>query len=91
MTKQKNVFVGSNVTFVPAHDPTEGEVRSEVLDGLFLEIFLITNISTKSEHAKAYLIINHDLCNQKVVNLLNRNYFAKTQKQITIHEGGLGS
>jgi len=30
-----NVFVGSKVTFVPAHDPTEGEVRLEVLDGLF--------------------------------------------------------
>ena len=78
MTKQNNVFVGSNVTFVLAHDPTEGEVRSEVLDGLFLEIFHVTNLSTKYEHAKAYMIINHDLCNQQGVNLLNINYFSKT-------------
>ena len=54
MTKQNNVFVGSNVTFVPAHDPTEGEVRSEVLDSLFLKIFLVINLSNQSEHEKTF-------------------------------------
>ena len=53
MAKQKNcVFVGSNVTFVPAHDPTEEEVRSEVLEALFLKIFLVVNQSNKYEHEK---------------------------------------
>ena len=46
MVEQNSVFVGSNVTFFPTHDPTEREVRSEVLDGLFLEIFPVTNLST---------------------------------------------
>ena len=52
MVKQNNVFVGSNVTYFPAHNPTEGEVTSKVLDGLFLEIFLVLiyqlNLNMKS-------------------------------------------
>jgi len=32
-----SVFGGSKVTLIPAPDPTEGEVKSEVLDGHFSE------------------------------------------------------
>ncbi len=52
MVEKNNVFVGSNVTFVPAHDPTEGEVRSELLEALFLKIFSVFNLSKKYEHEK---------------------------------------
>ena len=40
MAKQNNVFVGSKVTLVPAHDSTKGEVRSKVFGSLFLVIIL---------------------------------------------------
>ena len=48
------VFVGSKVTFVSAHDPTDGEVRSEVLDSLFLKIFSVINLSNQSEHENPF-------------------------------------
>jgi len=54
MTKQNNVFVGSKVTLIPTPDPTEGEVKSEVLDGLFLKLVLVNNLSTKSKHEKLF-------------------------------------
>jgi len=41
-----SVFVGSKVTLIPTPDPTEGEVKSEVLDGISLELFPINNLST---------------------------------------------
>ena len=41
MVKQTSVFLGNNVTFVPAHDPTEGEVRSEVLEAFFHGSFML--------------------------------------------------
>ena len=44
------VFVGSKVTLIPAPDPTEGEVKPEALDGLFLKLFPINNLSTQSEN-----------------------------------------
>ena len=47
-----SVFVGSKVTLIPTPDPTEGEVKSEVLDGLFLKLFLVNNLSTQSEYKK---------------------------------------
>jgi len=49
-----SVFVGSKVTLIPAPDPTEGEVKSEVLDGLFLKLVPVNNLSTKSEHEKLF-------------------------------------
>jgi len=49
-----NVFVGSKVTLIPAPDPNEGEVKSEVLDGLFLKLVPINNLSTQSEHQKSF-------------------------------------
>jgi len=39
-----SVFGGSKDALVPAHGPTEGEVRSGVLDSLFLKIFSIINL-----------------------------------------------
>ena len=39
-----SVFVGSKVTLIPAPDATKGEVKSEVLDGLFLELFPVNNL-----------------------------------------------
>ena len=47
-------FGGSKVTLIPAPDPTEGEVKSEALDGLFLKLFPINNLSTQSEHQKSF-------------------------------------
>jgi len=49
-----SVFVGNKVTLIPAPDPTEGEVKSEVLDGLFLELFPVNNLSTQSEHQNSF-------------------------------------
>jgi len=34
---KSSVFGGSKVTLFPALDPTEGEVKSEVLDGPYFE------------------------------------------------------
>ena len=48
------VFVGSKVTLIPAPDPTEGEVKLEILDGLFLKIFSVINLSTQSEHKNPF-------------------------------------
>jgi len=48
------VFVGSKVTLIPAPDPIEGEVKSEVLDGLFLKIFPVINLSNQSKHEKLF-------------------------------------
>jgi len=52
MVKQTSAFVGSNVTFVPTHDPTEGEVISEVLEAFFQGSFLLLtyqiNLNMKS-------------------------------------------
>ena len=48
------VFVGSKVTLIPAPDPTEGEVKSEVLDGPFLKLVPVNNLSTQSEHQKSF-------------------------------------
>jgi len=53
-----SVFVGNKVTLIPTPDPTGGEVKREVLDGIFLELFpLITyqlnlNIKSLSNHQK---------------------------------------
>ena len=33
--------MGSKVNFVPTHDPTEGEVRSEVLEPFFQGPFML--------------------------------------------------
>ena len=44
------VFVGSKVTLIAAPDPTGGEVKSEVFDGLFLKLFPVNNLSTQYEH-----------------------------------------
>jgi len=52
--RKDNVFVGSKVTLIPAPNPTEGEVKSEVLDGLFLKLFPVNNVSTQSEHQKSF-------------------------------------
>jgi len=49
-----SVFVGSKVSLIPALDPTKGEVISEVLDGLFLKLVPVNNLSTKSEHEKLF-------------------------------------
>jgi len=49
-----SVFMGSKVTLIPASDPTEGEVKSEVLDGLFLKLVPINNLSNKSEHENLF-------------------------------------
>ena len=57
------VFVGSKVTLVLTHDSTEGEVRSKVLGSLFLKIFPVINLSSKSEHEKPFLIIKSNLNN----------------------------
>jgi len=52
MVKQTSVFVGSNVTFVPAYGPTKGEVGSEVLEAFFHGFFLLLtyqiNLNMKS-------------------------------------------
>ena len=39
-----SVFGGSKVTLIPALDPTEGEVKSKVLDGLFLKLVPVNNL-----------------------------------------------
>ena len=49
-----NVFGGSKVTLIPAPDPTEGEVKLEVLDGLFVKLFHVNNLSTQFEHQKPF-------------------------------------
>ena len=49
-----SVFVGSKVTLILALDPTEGEVKSEVLDGLFMKIFPVNNLSNQSEHENLF-------------------------------------
>jgi len=49
-----SVFVGSKVTLITARDPTKGEVKSEVLDGLFLELFPVNNLSNLSEHQTSF-------------------------------------
>jgi len=51
---KESVFVGSKVTLIPTPDPTEGEVKLEVLDGLFLKIFPVNNLSNQSEHEKLF-------------------------------------
>ena len=50
MAKKNSVFVASKVTLVPAHDSTKGDVRSKVFGNLFLKIFPVINLSSKSEH-----------------------------------------
>jgi len=45
-----SVFVGSKVTLIPTPNPTEGEVKSEVLDGPFLKLVPVNNLPTQSEH-----------------------------------------
>jgi hypothetical protein len=57
MAKQRQCFCGSKVTLVPAHDPTEGEVKSEVLDGLFLKIFFLLLTYQLNLNMKSYF--NH--------------------------------
>jgi len=49
-----SVFVGSKVTLIPAPDPTEGEVKLEVLDSVFLKIFPVINLSNQSKHEKLF-------------------------------------
>jgi len=50
MVKQRQCFFcGGKVTLIPAPDPTEEEVKSEVLDGLFLNLVPVNNLSTQSE------------------------------------------
>ena len=66
MAKQNNVFVGSKVTLVPTHDSTEEEVRSKVFGSLFLKIFPMINLSSKSEHEKPLLIIKRNLNNNTI-------------------------
>ena len=50
--KAKTVFLCSKVTLIPAPDPTEGEVKSEVFDGPLFKLFLLTtyqlNLNIKS-------------------------------------------
>ena len=49
-----SVFVGSKVTLIPTPDPTKGEVKSEVLDGHFMKIFSVINLSNQSEHENPF-------------------------------------
>jgi len=49
-----SVFGGNKVTLIPAPDPTKGEVKSEVLDGLFLNLVPVNNLSTQSEQQKSF-------------------------------------
>jgi len=49
-----SISVGSKVTLITALDPTEGEAKSKVLDGLFLKLVPVNNLSTKSEHEKLF-------------------------------------
>ena len=54
MVKKTSVFGGSKVTLIPAPDPIEGEVKSEVLDGLFLNLFPVNNLSNQSKHKNPF-------------------------------------
>jgi len=49
-----SVFVGSKVTLIPAPDPTEGEMKSEVLGGIFPKLVPVNNLSTQSEYQKSF-------------------------------------
>ena len=45
MKKYEQCVCGSKDTLVSAHGPEEGEVRSKVLDGIFVELFLVNILS----------------------------------------------
>ena len=49
-----SIFGGSKVTLIPAPDPTEGEVKSEMLDGPFMKLVPVNNLSTQFEHQKSF-------------------------------------